>query len=926
MSRAALSVLLVEDDVSYATYLAQVFTTTESRTQFKHVTSLTAAFDSDPATFDAILVDLELPDASGLEAVSALRQRVPSLPLIVLTSKDDALFASQAIQAGAQDYVVKSEADPQVLLRALRYSIERSWAQERARDFERRYQDLFESSPLAMWVYDVISLRFLAVNDAALRAYGYSRDEFLQMTLLDVPLGSDANREARSLIASTAGSRSSIARHRRKDGSLLDARVTSHDLNFGGRVARLVLSEDVTEQLAAERRLQFLADAGAALGSLDIRSSLDSVAGLVARTIADVGVVVLVDETGAVEQVHFGHADPRFLARLEALNEGLRSGRLKLPSAYLDVMEHGTGRIEHEINERDLPRFVSAEALKIFGGSLRSVMIAPLRGRGGLRGAVSFLSLHEGRRFSDKDLVVADDLASRIVMAVENARLLTEARELFDADLTANFIAAADGSILACNETFVHLLQFADVETARKHNAAELFVERERWSEFVQEVAEARDVRQREMELRARDGSHIHALASAVGLFDERHGLLRVRGQFYDLTAHKQLELRFSQLQKFEAIGRLAGGIAHDFNNLLTLIGGRVERLQIGLPLGEPLRKSVDEVASAAERAAGLTAQLLAFSRRQVLTPKVISINGVVDSVHGMLTRLLGEHVSIELSLTAEVSAVRADQGRLEQALLNLAINARDAMPDGGTLSISTADVDIDEVYTRQHVGADPGRYVRLTVSDTGHGMDRETRERVFEPFFTTKEVGKGTGLGLATVYGIVKQSGGHIWVYSEVGLGTTFKIYLPAVDAPIDIITERPVRTAPTGSETILLVEDEDGVRELIDEVLTARGYQVLAASRGMEALQIAEFVESDIHLLVTDVVMPQMSGREVVMRLAPGRPNMRVLYLSGYTDDLILQHGALEPGAAFLQKPFGATDLAQKVRDVLSGTSQVN
>jgi CheY-like chemotaxis protein len=247
-------------------------------------------------------------------------------------------------------------------------------------------------------------------------------------------------------------------------------------------------------------------------------------------------------------------------------------------------------------------------------------------------------------------------------------------------------------------------------------------------------------------------------------------------------------------------------------------------------------------------------------------------------------------------------------------------------MAEGGTLSIGTSEVDVDEAYARQHVGADPGRYVRLTVSDTGTGMDRETRERVFEPFFTTKEVGKGTGLGLSTVYGIVKQSGGHIWVYSEVGLGTTFKIYLPAVDAPIDIVTVRPTRTAPTGSETILLVEDEDGVRELIDEVLTARGYQVLAASRGMDALQIAEFVDDDIHLLVTDVVMPQMSGREVVMRLAPGRPNMRVLYLSGYTDDLILQHGALEPGAAFLQKPFGATDLATKVREVLSGTTTVN
>jgi signal transduction histidine kinase len=404
---------------------------------------------------------------------------------------------------------------------------------------------------------------------------------------------------------------------------------------------------------------------------------------------------------------------------------------------------------------------------------------------------------------------------------------------------------------------------------------------------------------------------------------DGRLVLRAIRNSIDRSRTHRELEHRFSQLQRFEAIGRLAGGIAHDFNNLLTLIGGRVERLQRGLAPDDPLRKSVDEVASAADRAAGLTLQLLAFSRRQVLAPKVVSLNAIVDGVHEMLTRLLGEHVSFELALAPDVSAVRADPGRIEQALLNLAINARDAMPDGGVLSVATANVTVDEAYARQHVGAAPGTYVRLTVSDTGTGMDPETRERVFEPFFTTKEVGKGTGLGLSTVYGIVKQSGGHIWVYSEAGLGTTFKIYLPAVDAPIDVAPVRQPLPLPAGSETILLVEDEDGVRELIDELLTARGYHVLAASRGVEALQIAEFVEEDIHLLVTDVVMPQMSGREVVTRLAPGRPNMRVLYLSGYTDDLILQHGALEPGAAFLQKPFGAADLARKVREVLSGVT---
>jgi signal transduction histidine kinase/ActR/RegA family two-component response regulator len=771
-----------------------------------------------------------------------------------------------------------------------------------------------------MWLCDVRSRRFLAVNDAALRAYRYSRDVFLQLTFDD--LASSDESEATPTWETAAEGRSCVARHRRKDGSLIDVRLTILDLNFGERAVSLVLSEDVTERLASERRMRFLAEAGAALGSLDIGPSLDRVAALGAQTISDVAVVVLVDEQGDVEHVHFGHTDDVVLGRLGHLKEELRKARLRLPAVYEEAMRDERVRIEHEIAEEELPRFVSTEALRIFGRPLRSVMLAPLKGRKGVRGALSFLSLREGRRFDEHDRIVAEDLASRIVMAVENARLLREAHELFDADLTANFIAAADGSIEACNETFARLLQFPDVQTARAANAAEFFETKERWTEFVLEVTAAGGLRQREMELRAAGGRRVHALASAVGLFDERRGLQRIRGQFYDLTAHKELERRFNQLEKFEAIGRLAGGVAHDFNNLLTLIGGRVERLQKALPLDSPLRTSVDEVASAAGRAAGLTTQLLAFSRRQVLEPKVVSLNAVVNGVHEILTRLLGEHVTFELALSPDAAPVKADPGRIEQALLNLAINARDAMPSGGILAVSTENVDIDEAYARQHVGAGSGRYVRLSVSDTGIGMDRETRERAFEPFFTTKEVGKGTGLGLSTVYGIVKQSGGHIWVYSEEGLGTTFKIYLPAVDAPIDVAPApaRQQRPIPAGTETILLVEDEDGVRELIDELLTARGYRVISASRGVEALQIAEFLEEDIHLLVTDVVMPQMSGREVVMRLAPGRPNMRVLYLSGYTDDLILQHGALEPGAAFLQKPFGAAELARKVHEVLT------
>jgi CheY-like chemotaxis protein len=281
---------------------------------------------------------------------------------------------------------------------------------------------------------------------------------------------------------------------------------------------------------------------------------------------------------------------------------------------------------------------------------------------------------------------------------------------------------------------------------------------------------------------------------------------------------------------------------------------------------------------------------------------------------------VIGEDITCVLSLSEDIESVKADPGRIEQALLNLAVNARDAMPGGGTLAISTSVVELDEVYSRQHIGSRPGRYVMLAVSDTGCGMDPETRTRVFEPFFTTKEVGKGTGLGLSMVYGIVKQSGGYIWVYSELGLGTTFKIYLPTTAAPAETLQPRPAPSAPMGTETILLVEDEDGVRELLEEILKGQGYHVLAASRGVEALQISELVDGEIQILVTDVVMPHMSGHELAMRLRARRPALRVLYLSGYTDEAIAHHGVIELDAAFLQKPFTRSALATKVREVLA------
>ena len=389
-----------------------------------------------------------------------------------------------------------------------------------------------------------------------------------------------------------------------------------------------------------------------------------------------------------------------------------------------------------------------------------------------------------------------------------------------------------------------------------------------------------------------------------------------------DVSAQRQLEEQLRQSQKMEAVGQLAGGIAHDFNNLLTAILGSTQLLLHNTPPGDPRREDAEEIRHAGLRAAELTRQLLAFSRRQVLAPKVLDLNAVVANMDRMLRRLLGEDVELATSLDPAAGAVNADPGQLEQVLLNLAVNARDAMPGGGRLSIGTTRVTLHEEHVERRHRMAAGDYVCLAVADTGVGMDETTQAHLFEPFFTTKEVGKGTGLGLATVYGIVKQSGGYIWVYSEAGHGTTVKIYLPRVpgvaEAPVPASEPKPVRG---GDETVLLVEDATPVRTLARRSLEARGYRVLDAADGPSALELSARHGGGIDILVTDVVMPGMSGRELAERLAPERPSMKVLYTSGYTDDTMVRQGVLTAGVAFLQKPFVPDSLARKVREVLDG-----
>jgi PAS domain S-box-containing protein len=412
----------------------------------------------------------------------------------------------------------------------------------------------------------------------------------------------------------------------------------------------------------------------------------------------------------------------------------------------------------------------------------------------------------------------------------------------------------------------------------------------------------------------------LHARLESVSVERPNDASRAVYTTVVDITERKQLEAQLHQAQKMDAIGRLAGGVAHDFNNVLMAILGHSEIALLRLGKTDPLRSNVDTIRRTAERAAALTKQLVAFSRKQVITPKVVSLNATVGEMGDMLRRVIREDIRLVRTLDPTVGSVRVDPGQIEQVIMNLVVNARDAMPQGGTLTIETANVDLGEDYARRHVNVQPGPYVKLVVSDTGHGMDEETQGRIFEPFFTTKEQGKGTGLGLSTVYGIVKQSGGHISVESAPGRGATFTIYLPRVaQAAIPVVKEIFPPDVPRGSETVLIVEDEDTVREPVCEMLKMGGYTVLEARHAGEALLICERHRGSIDLMLTDVIMPQMSGRELAERLAPLRPEMKVLFMSGHTEGAIAQHGGYETFNAFLQKPFTLDALARKIRGLL-------
>jgi PAS domain S-box-containing protein len=544
-------------------------------------------------------------------------------------------------------------------------------------------------------------------------------------------------------------------------------------------------------------------------------------------------------------------------------------------------------------------------------GKIFDLTTSPLRdSSGALKGSVNVLRDITARQRAEEALRASEAQFRRFI---ENLPL-------------GVYRSMPDGRVLMANPALLRMLGYDSwQELAFRNVEGEGFEAGYPRSAFREQIEREGEARGLEAAWKRRDGSVIFVRESARAFRADDGRVLYYDGIVEDVTERRRLEEQLRQAQKMEAVGRLASGVAHDFNNLLTIIMGYSDLLLERVSLPDGMRSPVKEIEKAADQAASLTRQLLAFARKQVLQPHIVDLNSLLTNVDKMLRPMIGKNIELVTHLPSGLGRVNADPGQIEQVIMNLAVHARDAMPQGGQLTLEAANVELDSSYASSQESVLPGHYVMIAVSDTGIGMDAETRARVFQPFFTAKQRGEGMGLALATLYGIVRQSEGHIWVYSEPGKGTTFKVYLPRIDQAVEVIapTQVPVDDLFRGSETILLAEDEEAVCSLVRGVLESRGYDVLETKGANDALEIGERHKKHIHLLLTDVVMPQMSGKELAEHLAPLHPETKVLYMSGYADHAVVQHGLLNPGTVFLQKPFTPDALTLKVREVLDGAA---
>jgi PAS domain S-box-containing protein len=786
---------------------------------------------------------------------------------------------------------------------------------------QRAYLDqLVECAPEAISVLDT-RYQITRINSEFTHMFGFTPDEAVGQKLVELVVPPDRKAESRWINeVMQQGQKVTLeTRRQRKDGALVEVSVSCAPVLVDGRrVAFYALYRNIQEHKRAQ------AVSSALCRIAERTSAAEDLQGFYAAIHNIVGelmnarnfYIALYDP--ATMLLSFPHfvdehdsvPSPRPLGR--GLTEYvLRTGEplLATPEVFAELVD--SGKVE------------------LIGAPSVDWMGVPLRAGNQTFGVLVVQSYQEDVRFGERDKEILTFVSQQLASAIDHKqheealrRSETRYRSLVQSAVYGIYRSSVDGRFLDVNPALITMLGYESAEDVlRLDPEHEVFLDPGEHARLMQEFQRKGRLESAEVKWRRQDGRAITVrlsgrTATAAEEFDR---VLEIIAE--DVTERRVLEDQFRQAQKMEAVGRLAGGVAHDFNNLLMVISGYTEVLLESLKPDNPLQGKALAIQQAADRATTLTRQLLAFSRKQLLELKVVDVNAIVADMERLLRPLIGETIELNTRLAPDVGHTRADAGQLEQVIMNLVVNSKDAMPQGGKILIETSPEDLDPGQS-EHSLIQPGKYVVLSVSDTGAGMDRETQSRIFEPFFTTKEQGKGTGLGLSTVYGIVKQSRGYIFANSELGQGSTFRIYLPRVEDPLEHTGQiDSTQIAIGGSETVLLVEDEESVRELVRETLASKGYKVMEAGDGEAGLSLAEAHHGNIDLLITDVVMPGIGGCELAQRVSAARPDIKVLYLSGYTEDAIVHQGALEPGTAFLQKPFTLQVLARKVRDVLRG-----
>ncbi len=755
---------------------------------------------------------------------------------------------------------------------------EREESEALLRQSEEKYAKMVRSSPDAITLRSLPDRRYLEVNEGFTRLTGYSAEEVLGKTPgeLNLWLEPELHRTTLQKLEAEGQVNGEEFRFRTKSGEIRYGQVSAVRVAMNGQPCMLSVTHDITDRKHSETALSQLASI--------VESSDDAIVG---KTLDG----KIVSWNAGAERI-YGYAASEVVGQPVSI---------LVPTEQRDEVPEILERLKKD------ERIHHYETVRVRKGGQRinvSVTISPVKDAEGMIIGAS---------------AIARDVTERKRVEEELQESESHFRSLVHDAPYGIYRVTLDGRLLQVNPALVKMLGYESQEELMRCNVEkEIYRDPETRQRLVRDYWQKHDFREVEAEWRRKDGNIIIVRMTGHAVLERDRTVAYFEVFAEDITERRSLERQLMQSQKMEAIGRLAGGIAHDFNNLLGVILGHSEILDQQPGKGDRLRKSVEAIRHAAERAAALTTQLLAFSRKQIVEPTVIDLNASVMEIEKMLHRVIGEDIELAMRLQSDLGRVKADPGQLSQVLMNLAVNSRDAMPGGGKLVIETANVELDDMYGRQHLGASPGPHVMLAVSDTGTGMDSETLSHIFEPFFTTKETGKGTGLGLSMVYGIIKQSNGYIMAYSEPGRGTTFKIYFPRTEEGVAPL-QKTEEGIPRGTETVLVVEDEVALRELTCVLLEDAGYTVLESTGVEDAIETAKDMQRRIDLLLTDIVMPRLDGRELANQMVSLRPDLKVLYMSGYTDAIIVDRGVLTQGTVLVQKPFTKRTLLRKVRETL-------